>query len=242
MASSTPLLLIFLFFIPSAVLATSSSLLAQARGTRLYSFNPSAVESAAKLARELADRCAPNLCFALDGSGSIGTDNYELQKEFVLLVSAIVGAEANSTFAGTQYGGVNIPISSTAGPEDFIVRLIGSEFQSAPITFLNAGLLYCTSVLRKFRGAPAKVVIFGDGGATYGREFGPLSGRRIASKFRRTKSNKICAVTVGFEGKPELFVDIAGAKDQVVEVDGWPKILNVLRTLVREICDRPPVF
>lgn len=222
---------------------TRNKLMKSAQKTRLYRMNPRAVKSAAALARRLAARCAPNVCFALDGSGSMGVENYELQKEFVLLVAAIVGADDKSTFAATQYGGVNKPISRTTDAQNFIVNLQGSEYQAAPLTFLNAGLLFCTSTLAKFRGAPAKVIVFGDGGANFGREFGPLSGRRVASKFRnRSPANEICAVTVAYEGKPQLFVDIAGARDQVVGVDGWPKILNVLRSLVRSICDRPPVF
>lgn len=236
----------FLFSSPTLAAinpAKRRNLMNRARQTRLYKMNPRAVKSAAALAARLAARCAPNLCFALDGSGSIGVENYELQKEFVLLVTAIVGAEEKSTFAATQYGGVNTPISTTDDAEDFIVKLLGSSFQAAPLTFLNAGLLFCTTQLRKFRPEPAKIIILGDGGANFGRERGFLSGRRIASNFlRRSPGNEICAVTVGYEGKPELFVDITGARDQVVGVDGWPKILNVLRSLVRSICDRPPEF
>lgn len=249
MKCSTIIFLMFAFFLlTSPTLAAIDpakrrQLMRRARQTRLYKSNPRAFKSAAALAARLAARCAPNLCFALDGSGSIGVDNYELQKEFVLLVTAIVGADENSTFAATQYGGVNIPISRTEDAVDFIVNLQGSKFQAAPLTFLNAGLLFCTTVLRKFQPEPAKIIILGDGGANFGRERGFLSGRRIADKFRkRSSGNKICAVTVDYVGKPELFVDITGARDQVVGVDGWPKILNVMRTLVREICDRPPVF
>lgn len=201
------------------------------------------MESAVKLVHQLKTRCAPNLCFALDGSGSIGFDNFELQKEFVLLITAIVGAEQDSTFSATQYGGLNIPISTPDDAEDFIVKLEASQYQSVPLTFLNAGLLYCTTVLKRFQGAPAKLIVLGDGGATFGREFGFLSGRKIAENFRnRHPGNGVCAVTVGYEGKPQLFVDIAGGTENVVGVDGWPKILNALRSLVRAICDRPPEF
>lgn len=222
-------------------------LLRIARKTALVSNNKELFERAAGVARRLLDGCDPNICFALDGSGSIGTRNYQIQQEFVLLLAAIIGANDKATFSAVQYGFVNEPISNVDGnAERFIQKLLASEYQAATETFVGAGLAFCISQLGRKRGEPAKIVIFGDGGATLGGLTGPLSPARLADVFRsRSPANRICAVAVNFPTKPPLFVDIVGGpanRSLVTDVNGWPLILNQLRDLIRTICERPPLF
>lgn len=222
-------------------------LLRIARKTALVSNNAELFERAAGVARRLLDGCDPNICFALDGSGSIGFRNYEIQKEFVLLIAAIVGANDKATFSAVQYGFVNEQISNVDGnAERFIQKLLVSEYQAATETFVGAGLGFCISQLGRKRGEPAKIVIFGDGGATLGGLTGPLSPASLADFFRRrSPANRVCAVAVNFPSKPPLFVDIVGGeanRSLVTDVEGWPLILNQLRDLIRSICEETPEF
>lgn len=222
-------------------------LLRIARKTAMVRNNKELFERAAGVARRLLDGCDPNICFALDGSGSIGFENYEVQKEFVLLLTAIIGANDKATFAAVQYGFINEPISSVDGnAERFIQKLLTSEYQGASKTFVGAGLGYCISQLGRKRGEPAKIVLFGDGGASLGGLTGPLSPASLADFFRgRSPANRVCAVAVNYPHKPPLFVDIVGGEEHrnlVTDVEGWPLILNQLRDLIRTICERPPDF
>lgn len=238
----------FLFASPSHALVDETrrqKLLRIARKTAMVRNNRELFERAAGVARRLLDGCDPNICFALDGSGSIGFRDYENQKEFVLLLTAIIGANDKATFSAVQYGFVNEPISNIDGnAERFIDKLLGSTYQAAPETFVGAGLGFCISQLGRRRGEPAKIVIFGDGGATLGGLSGPLSPASLADFFRgRSPANRVCAVAVNFPSKPPLFVDIVGGeRNLVTDVNGWPLILNQLRELIRTICERPPVF
>lgn len=244
------LLAFFTFAAPTLAMINETErqkLLRIARKTALVKNNKELFEKAYGVARRLLDGCDPNICFALDGSGSIGEENYEIQRQFVLLLTAIIGANDRASFAAVQYGLVNEPISNLdRNAERFIVKLLKSEYQAAPTTFVGAGLGYCISQLLRRRGEPAKLVIFGDGGATLGAQTGPLSPKSLANFFRRrSPANRICAVAVNYPRKPRLFIDIVGGrkkKNLVVDVNGWPTILNQLRELIRTICERPPLF
>lgn len=222
-------------------------LLRIANKTALVQNNQQLFEQAFGIIRRLLDGCDPNVCFALDGSGSLGPDNYEIQRQFVLLLAAIIGANPRASFAAVQYGLVNVPISNLdRNAPRFIQKLLSSQYQGAPTTFVGAGLAACISQLLRRRGEPAKLVIFGDGGANIGAETGPLSPPSLADFFRRrSPANRICAVAVDFPRKPPLFVDIVGGRANrslVTDVEGWPLILNQLRDLIRTICERAPEF
>lgn len=244
--------LVAIFYFITASQATvdetrREKLLRIARKTAMVRNNQELFERAAGVARRLLDGCDPNICFALDGSGSIGFKNYEDQREFVLLLAAIIGANDKATFSAVQYGFVNEPISNLDGnAERFIEKLLSSEYQAASRTFVGAGLGFCISQLGKRRGEPAKIVLFGDGGATLGGLTGPLSPASLADFFRgRSPANRICAVAVNFPTKPPLFIDVVGGeknRNLVTDVEGWPLILNQLRDLIRTICERPPEF
>lgn len=224
--------------------ARREELLRIARQTSIVSSNQDFFDETVSLVRRFLDGCNPNICFALDGSASIGRDNYEVQKEIVLLIAAIIGANDEATFSAVQYGFVNSPICNVDGDaERFISKLKASEYQDASETFVGAGLAYCISQLATRTGEPAKILLFGDGGATLGRLTGPLSPTSLADSFRaRSPDNRVCAVTVNFPTKPPLFVEIVGGEDNrnlVTDVEGWPPILNRLEDFIRNICEGP---
>lgn len=216
-----------------------------AKKTAMVRNNTELFERAAGVARRLLDGCDPNICFALDGSGSIGLEHYEFQKQFVLLLAAIIGANDDATFSAVQYGFVNERISNLDGnAERFIDKLLASEYQAAPESFVGAGIGFCIRQLGRRRGEPAKIVLFGDGGASLGGLTGPLSPASLADFFRRrSPANRVCAVVVNYPSKPPLFVDIVGGeRNLVTDVTGWQLILNQLSDLVRTICERAPEF
>lgn len=189
------------------------------------------------------DSCDPNVCFAIDGSASMGKKDFELQKQFVAIIAAIVGAEDGAQFAAVQYGLSNKKIRNLRGNADnFLLLLERAKFAKARRTFIGAGLAYCVSQLGRRRGEPSKIVILGDGRSSYGDVDGLLGPGAIADAFRgRSPANRVCTVAVGFSDT-SLFEEIADDEDSVLEVGDWPRVLNILRELVRDICYRPPDF
>lgn len=187
--------------------------------------------------------CDPNVCFAIDGSASLGEEDFNLQKDFVAIIAAIVGAEPGAQFAAVQYGLVNKPIRNLRfNPDNFLLLLEAAEFARARRTFIGAGLAYCVSQLGRRRGEPSKIVVLGDGRSTYGSLTGALSPTAIADRWRaRSPANRVCTVAVGF-ADTSLFEQIADNPGLVLEVTDWMRVLNILRELIRDICARPPIF
>lgn len=206
---------------------------------------PGGAKAIAAAIREIrgVDSCDPNVCFAIDGSASLGRDDFELQKQFVAIIAAIVGAEEGAQFAAVQYGLSNKKIRNLRGnPDNFLLLLERAKWARARRTFIGAGLAYCVSQLGRRRGEPSKIVVLGDGRSTYGDLGGLLSPGAIADGFRaRSPANRICTVAVGFSDT-SLFEEIADDSSLVLEVGDWPRVLNILRELVRDICYRPPDF
>lgn len=243
----------FLLYFPFISLAAvdeieQENLLRIARKTSLVRSNKKLFNRAVRFARPLLDRCFYHFCFALDGSDSIGSRNYEIQKEFVLLIAAIIGAKDRIALSAVQYGSVNVPISNLDGSaESFIGKLRNSKYQNASETVIAFGLGYCISQLGRAKAIPSKLVIFGDSGATLGAGPGQITPVLLSDFFLRRSPTyrKICAVTVNFQTKPPLFVDVVGGeknRNLVIDVESWPLILNQLKDVIRAICARPLDF
>lgn len=201
------------------------------------------VMSAAAFAK--SNGCNLNVCFALDGSNSVGRRNYELQKQFVLLIAAIIGADEDSAFAAVQYG---VPMERISAIERdasrFLERVRLSNFRNSNRVLLAGGLSFCTTIFRTRTDEVNKIVVLGDGQSKFGGRGGPLGPVGVAKTFRDlSPGNSVCAVAVGFEEKPQLFLDVVGNNPRlVIRADGWPTVLNKARTLVRQICERASDF
>jgi len=177
--------------------------------------------------------CNPNLCFALDGSGSISEADFTSQKDFVQLVAAIVGVDTDAAFAAVQYGLRNIGISSLTNDVDqFLLDVDASELEGAPRTFVAAGLGFCINELRPRTEDANKIVLLGDGRSNFGGNPVP-----IAKTFREpTGDGAICAVAVGFTDLSVLN-GITGSSTRVLNIDGYFELLDILDQVVTEICE-----
>jgi len=176
--------------------------------------------------------CNPNLCFALDGSGSITTADYTAQKEFVELIAAIVGVDTDAAFAAVQYGLRNIGISSlTNDVDEFLLDVAASNLASAPRTFIAAGLGWCIQELRARPEDANKIVLLGDGRSNFGGNPVP-----IAKKFRKPVGDgAICAVGIGFRDR-RVLKRITGSRTRVLAIHDYFELLDILDQVVTEIC------
>lgn len=180
--------------------------------------------------QEMVERkgsCNPNLCFALDGSASISSDDYRAQKEFVELVAAIVGTDEDAEFAAVQYGFRNRKISGmTNDVNSFLLKVDGSGHARAPVTRIGQGIRFCMKTLRKRIGDANKIVVLGDGRS---RHIGPR-------KIKKTRGIEVCAVGVGFQNKDILTAIAGGDPNRVFAVDEYFELIDVVESIVRDVC------
>ena len=183
--------------------------------------------------------CGPNVCFALDGSGSVSEDDWDSQRFLVELVAAVVGVDTNAEFAAVQYGLRNILISLLTGNVDqFLLAVDRSRLRRARRTFISAGLAFCIRQLNQRPGDANKIVLLGDGRSNFGGNPIPTAERWLSA----ASSNRICSVGVGFENTSVLQAIAGGDPDMVLTSDDWEKVTNILGDLVYQVCGIPPGF
>jgi len=176
--------------------------------------------------------CNPNICFALDGSGSISPEEYKMQKEFVELIAGITSVDTDVGYAAVQYGLRNVGISSlTNDANQFLLDVAASNLARAPRTFIAAGLGFCIQELRARPEDANKIVLLGDGRSNFGGDPVP-----IARTFRPPRGNgSICAVGIGFRDR-RVLRRIAGNRNRVLAINDYFELLDILDQVVTEIC------
>lgn len=171
--------------------------------------------------------CNPNVCFALDGSGSVSSDDYRAQKEFVEIVSALIGVDKSAHFAAVQYTRTLHEISPLTSNQDSFLIKVNRDQPKGGATFVPAGLAYCVKELLPRREDANKLVLLGDGRNNFG------SGR-LTAPLRRFKG-EVCAVGVGNIKKRNL-IKIAGHPSRVFQVDDFFSLAFLVEDLVSGIC------
>lgn len=181
--------------------------------------------------------CKPNICFALDGSGSITQKQWRAQKDFVLLAAAVIGVDRSAEFAAVEYGlrldGISL---LTRNVNKFLRKVDRERLNRASATFLASGIAYCHSQLSQRPYDANKMVILGDGRNTFGSNPVPL-----AQKFLNSGNTAICAVGVGYTNTAVLNA-ITGDPSRVYTTNEWDGVVGVLRQLVIDVCELPPMF
>ena len=180
--------------------------------------------------------CNANVCFAIDGSGSLNATEFIAEKNFVLDVVSVIAVDYAVELSAVQYGTASSPISSlTADVEDFILKVNREQQLEAGNTFLVAGVNYCFSQLARRSGEALKMVILGDGFSTLGDDPVPRT-----DLFRRALNGKVCAVGAGVQNDEVLLGLAGGNPDQVFKVGNFLDVLDlqrILEGLVEGICN-----
>lgn len=193
-------------------------------------------DDALRTARSLVeDRgCEVNLCFAIDTSGSVNSTNFEVQKDFIVDITATIGVDSRSKFAAGQYGARTRLISLlTDDLVAFNQAVEKAEFQNDPATSVGSGIVFCDRILRREVGDTNKIVILGDGRNNLGGD--PV---RRANVFRERARGEVCAVGVGFsrDQDEQTLIDIANGEERVFQVDDYIELTFIVEDLVRDIC------
>lgn len=185
----------------------------------------------------IADGCQPYLCFAIDGSRQLGKD-FELQQQFLAIVSVIVSADERTDFSGVQYGRRNKAIRRLRGDIDgFLLDVERMRWQRSRVSFISGGIAWCANQLAFRRGGAKKIVLFGDSRTSYRNLGGLLSPAALIATFRhQSPDNEVCAVAVGFSPMYR-FTNIIGRDPiSILKVTEWSRSLEILPALVRDIC------
>lgn len=178
-------------------------------------------------------KCNPNVCFAMCGADAISDEDFQRQKEFVELVSAIIGVDTEVEFSAVQYGLRNTAVSGlTRNANQFLARVSRITLNRAPRTFLAAGVGYCIQQLRKRPGDANKIVILGDGRSNFGGNPVPIAQQFLPP----AGTGSICAVGIGFADISMLEQVVGGHPDRVIAIDDYFQMIDILELVVADVC------
>lgn len=178
--------------------------------------------------------CNARICFALDGSGSVSNSEFELQKNFVQDVAAIISADIDVELAAVQYGVESEEISPlTFDVRSFMIAVHRERSMKSSRTSITAGIRHCSSLLRSRQREANKIVLLGDGSFNAGGTPVPL-----AQIFRRSGGD-ICAVEVGFSNTQSLLDIVGGDSSKIFSTDEFIQLSFMIESFVKEVCAVP---
>lgn len=179
--------------------------------------------------------CNVNLCFALDGSGSVSPKEFGAAKMIVSLVSRVITVDEKARLSAVQYAAANTAISPlTRNVKEFLQNVDDARRSSEEESFIGGGILYCADQIRAFPDGSNKLVLLGDGQNTLG--FDPFDR---ADTFREL-GGEIFAVGIGNVDKSVLRRILKGNVDNLILFDvndEGKSIVDVVVDAVSGICD-----
>lgn len=184
-----------------------------------------------KLARNTKKCAAANVCFAIDGSGSVNGEQFKLATRFVQDVVNTLSDMTDTEYAANQFAATATIISGLTTNRDRFVQLMESASRKGGATSVGAGIVSCDFTLARRRGEPNKLVVITDGRNTFGGD--PV---RRANNFKRRDSNgRVCSVVVGNSPNLSVLQQISDAP--VITVDDYISLALKIIDLVDQICE-----
>ncbi len=181
-----------------------------------------------------AGGCNANVCFAIDGSGSINGTEFTSQKNFVLDLVSVLTVDDAAEVAACQYSSSVSPIQPlTVDTAKFNLAVTRAR-QVTGQSFVVGGINYCFSQLWRRRGEANKIVLLGDGRSNIGS-----SAVARADLFRMI-GGSVCAVGAGFKDDTELLGIAGGNRTLVFQTESFLDVLtlqSIVERLVSQICD-----
>ncbi len=180
-----------------------------------------------------AGGCNANVCFAIDGSGSISTAEFNNQKNFVLDLVSVLAVDEAAEVAACQYASAVSPIQPLTVDTAKFNLAVDRANQVSGQSFVVGGVNYCFSQLWRRRGEANKIVLLGDGRSNIGS-----SAVERADLFRKL-GGSVSAVGAGFKDDRELLRIAGGNKDLVFQADSFLDVLTLqsfIEGLVSQIC------
>lgn len=175
--------------------------------------------------------CNINVCFAIDGSGSLGQNGFDAEKQFIFDIEAIIAVDGPVGLAATQFGATNSPIIQfTSNLREFHNAVSRARFLNDGSTNISEGISFCVAELRKSTSGPKKIVVLTDGQANTGDD--PAA---VADSFRAA-GGEVCAVGVGVKDESSLLDLAGGDSERVLSIDDFFKLASILEDLIEQVC------
>lgn len=181
---------------------------------------------------ETSDSCGVNLCFGLDGSGSITEGEYEAQKDLIKDVASVAARDPDATYSAVQYGLKLIRISTQVNDISLFRESVdASELASASRTFISAGIASCLRMLSGTTSGANAIVVLGDGRSNF-------ATATLPSVLEKAENATLFAVGIGFPRDAELLLQITGGNDErVFDVRKYSDLQNIASRLAEGVCE-----
>ena len=114
----------------TSILISLSALVALSAAVDLPKYTRLAKTKVEEIQERLAKAggCNANICFAIDGSGSMSDEEFTNQKNFVLDVASIIGVDEVAEFAAVQYSTATSRITPlTVDNAEFIEKVLHAK-------------------------------------------------------------------------------------------------------------------
>lgn len=189
--------------------------------------------------QELADLrrrvkgCNANVCFAIDGSGSISESQFRSELSAALDTISLLAPDRDLEIAAVQYGDRNSVISRLTPDIDAVKEGINNATQTGGSSAMRRAISFCTRELTRRSGEPMKMILIGDG-----RSDRPAAALRRANRFRAL-GGEVCVVGAGLADPVRLLALAGGDPSKVFEVDNLLDLIEVkflVEAMVDEIC------
>lgn len=173
--------------------------------------------------------CDINLCFAIDGSGSVTPAQFQKQKDFVDLIVNILTTDEPGNFCAVQYGTSLKAISPLTKKRNRFLKKLQRSKQVGGLSNVAGGLGYTGFQLRPRVEDANKVIILGDGFDSIG--FRP---KVVATQILEDDVD-ICAVAVGISDVEGLNA-ITGDPGRVVRLKDFFDLGEIVVDVVNDAC------
>ena len=175
--------------------------------------------------------CRVNVCFAIDGSGSIGNSGFTQATDFATDVMSLLVGIANIRFGAVQYASRFYEISRISDNRETVFAAVSNAKPKGTSTSVAAGIDGCSYVLAHSQTEVPIIVLIGDGRNNSG--YDPV---QAADMFRQQHRNgKIHAVGVG-NSDTSLLQAIADKK-QIFTVADYLEVTFLIEESVSSRCD-----
>lgn len=181
-------------------------------------------------ARVEKDGCDVNVCFTIDGSGSISTKDFQAQLNFVNLVGNVISTDRQISFCGVQYSTLTTAISPLTSDRPLFFSRVGDSKQAGGGTNLAAALGYATSELFLKTDDTNKIIVLGDGLANIG--FAPAF---VATPFLAL-GGSISAIAVG-KSSPSELAAVTGDSKKVFYIEGFNLLIQLVKEIIEQTCN-----
>ena len=180
-----------------------------------------------------AGGCNANVCFAIDGSGSMPPAEFQAEKNFVLDLISIIAVDKPVEVSAVQYATANTAISPlTVDIEGFNLNVQKTK-QMKGKSFLVGGVNYCFAQLFRRRSEAIKIIMLGDGESNIGGD-----AVKRANLFRAIGGD-LSVVAAGFPNDKQLLKLAGGDPFKVFDVASFFDTLAlqiIIEELVLDVC------